>query len=105
MTDPSTTKHPTKHDSFFSLPLLYALIIGINTYLDPRYPSLQSASKDADDFNDYLTSKLHVPGHHIINLRDTDATRDTILNGFEDLKNLLLIPLLLLLPSAMMVVV
>ncbi|KAJ3555586.1 hypothetical protein NP233_g12173 [Leucocoprinus birnbaumii] len=78
----------TARDSFFSLPPLYALVIGINAYIDPRYPSLRSAVKDADDFNAYLTTKLQVPAERIINLRDTAATREAILQAFEDLRSL-----------------
>ncbi|KAJ3564706.1 hypothetical protein NP233_g8117 [Leucocoprinus birnbaumii] len=74
-------------------PDLYALVIGINTYKDKRYPSLQNAVKDADDFSNYLATKLHVPDDRIMNLRDEAATREAILKAIKDLESLTPVPL------------
>jgi hypothetical protein len=44
--------------------------------------------QDANDFEHYLTTRLHVPQSNIINLRNAAATRSAILNAFQTLKDL-----------------
>ena len=62
---------------------LYALIIGINEYLD-EYPSLRGAKPDAIKFNLFLSEKLAVPEcHRSIML---NSTRDEIIFAFTQLK-------------------
>lgn len=74
--------------SYFRLPHLYALIVGINTYASPDWSDLTCAVQDADDFEHYLVTRLHVPQSNIINLRNEAATRSAILGAFKTLKDL-----------------
>ncbi|CAE6387334.1 unnamed protein product [Rhizoctonia solani] len=62
---------------------LYGLIIGINNYIS--LGDLRGAVADADDMSKFLTSDLHIPPHHITNLRNEQATRKAIVQGFKAL--------------------
>ncbi|KAJ1301204.1 hypothetical protein OPQ81_003614 [Rhizoctonia solani] len=62
---------------------LYALIIGIDNY--PALPSLRGAVADANAICEFLKSELNVPEKHIINLRNEEATRSGIIQGFKTL--------------------
>ncbi|KAG2007359.1 hypothetical protein CC2G_015053 [Coprinopsis cinerea AmutBmut pab1-1] len=65
---------------------VYALIIGINTYLAKNeFNDLSAAVSDADSVQSFLLNRLKVPSSHIINLRNTEATRAAILQAFDDL--------------------
>ncbi|TFK31705.1 hypothetical protein BDQ12DRAFT_701476 [Crucibulum laeve] len=48
---------------------------------------LTSAVGDANSFEKYLLTRLHVPPLNILNLRDEQATRDGILSGFLALED------------------
>ncbi|CAE6447569.1 unnamed protein product [Rhizoctonia solani] len=64
---------------------LHALIIGIDTYIDPSFVNLRGAARDANDVASFLMSDLGVPTEHIVNLRNEQATRGRIL---EELRKL-----------------
>jgi hypothetical protein len=91
ISSPPSPIHSHSHPpllSYFRLPPLYALIIGINTYASPNWPDLNVAVQDANDFEHYLTTRLHVPQSNIINLRNAAATRSAIITAFQTLKDL-----------------
>ncbi|KZV65119.1 hypothetical protein PENSPDRAFT_690182 [Peniophora sp. CONT] len=62
---------------------LHALVIGIDKYQSDRIPNLHGAVADADAIVEYLQSDLHVPRDQISNLRNEEATRDAIIQGFR----------------------
>ncbi|KAJ3541372.1 hypothetical protein NMY22_g3910 [Coprinellus aureogranulatus] len=64
----------------------YALLIGINKYAKPDICNLRSACIDADNMDEFLRNTLGVPSQNIINLRDEQATRQGILDGFQELE-------------------
>ncbi|QRW26011.1 ICE-like protease (caspase) p20 domain protein [Rhizoctonia solani] len=66
-----------------SEPKLYALVIGINNY--KHITPLDGAASDADEIFKFLTFDLKVPPNHIINLRNEQASRVNILQGFRSL--------------------
>jgi hypothetical protein len=66
-----------------SLHRLFALIIGINAYESSIVPNLKGAVPDAEAMLDYLQKHLGVPSTHIRILRDSEATRDAIIDGIE----------------------
>ncbi|KAK0194258.1 caspase domain-containing protein [Armillaria mellea] len=84
---PSTPPPPDKptsrgHQTF-------ALTIGINTYKSETFKSedLQGAVNDADKFDEYLCKDLGTPKENIISLRNEEATRSAIINGFRSLEH------------------
>ncbi|KAK0484890.1 caspase domain-containing protein [Armillaria novae-zelandiae] len=83
---PSTPPPPDKptsrgHQTF-------ALTIGINTYKSETFRSedLQGAVNDANKFDEYLCTDLGTPKENIISLRNEEATRSAIINGFRSLE-------------------
>ena len=68
-------------------PPILALVIGINKYASPTQPCLQGAVKDADTFENFLKGRLSVPDSNIINLRDEEASRASILSAFVSLRD------------------
>ncbi|KAG5649950.1 hypothetical protein H0H81_001361 [Sphagnurus paluster] len=70
-----------------SLPQIFALVIGINTYASSEFGDLTAAVGDANRFEDYLLDKLYVPGENIVNLRDGQATRAAIIQAFLSLRD------------------
>ncbi|KAF8752389.1 Caspase domain [Rhizoctonia solani] len=66
-----------------SEPKLYALVIGINNY--KHITPLDGAASDADEIFKFLTFDLKVPPNHIINLRNEQASRVNIIQGFRSL--------------------
>jgi hypothetical protein len=66
-----------------SLHRLFALIIGINAYESSIVPNLKGAVPDAEAMLDYLQKHLRVPSTHIRILRDSEATREAIIDGIE----------------------
>ena len=64
-------------------PRLFALIIGINEYKSPNIPNLVGAVPDADAMRDYLQVHLGVPSSQIRDLRDSEATRATIMEEIK----------------------
>ncbi len=66
---------------------IFALVIGVNTYEGKKYEKFQltGAVRDADDFQRYLLDDLRVPKEHITSLRDKEATRTAIIQGFKAL--------------------
>ncbi|KAF8817646.1 hypothetical protein BYT27DRAFT_7271460 [Phlegmacium glaucopus] len=63
---------------------LFALIIGINKYQDPKIRNLKGCIKDSENVCRFLTESLHVNPIHIKHLRDAEATRKAILSAFEE---------------------
>ncbi|KAK0500063.1 caspase domain-containing protein [Armillaria luteobubalina] len=63
----------------------FALIIGIDEYQYEGYENLVAAVADAEQFEKYLLEDLRTPPEHIINLRNSQATRKAIIDGFKKL--------------------
>ncbi|GAB1520211.1 hypothetical protein RhiTH_003284 [Rhizoctonia solani] len=63
----------------------YALVIGINDY--PNLDRLSGAIADADRVVKFLSTNLQVPLDHIINLRNEEASRAAIIQGFFKLRD------------------
>lgn len=61
----------------------WALIIGISKFQDQAL-NLNYAAKDAIDFGNFLTSRMHFAPDHIKILTDEDATRENILDALGD---------------------
>ncbi|KAK0223701.1 caspase domain-containing protein [Armillaria fumosa] len=81
-TPPPTDKPTTRgHQTF-------ALTIGINTYKSETLKSeeLQGAVNDANKLDEYLCKDLGTPKENIISLRNEEATRSAIINGFRSLE-------------------
>ncbi|KAG6829593.1 hypothetical protein H0H87_010742 [Tephrocybe sp. NHM501043] len=66
---------------------LFALLIGIDHYIDPAIPDLCGAVHDADAVENFLTSFAGVPKDRIMNLRDEQATRNGIMSAMRSLAN------------------
>ncbi|KAF8607151.1 hypothetical protein BDV93DRAFT_552894 [Ceratobasidium sp. AG-I] len=64
---------------------LFALAISINEHT--KITRLTGAAADAGEVSDLLTINLKVPGDHIINLRDEEASREEIIWALCSLKN------------------
>ncbi|KAF8810956.1 hypothetical protein BYT27DRAFT_7185209 [Phlegmacium glaucopus] len=60
---------------------LFALIIGINNY--KGISKLNGCVTDSEHVCSFLTETLRANPHHIIHLRDEEATRDGILSAFK----------------------
>ncbi|THU91188.1 hypothetical protein K435DRAFT_909316 [Dendrothele bispora CBS 962.96] len=71
--------HPT--------PSIFALVIGINKYLDPGIDNLYGAVADADSIRDFLVQDLGVPQEQIRDLRNEEATRNAIETEIQKLSN------------------
>ena len=65
----------------------HLLVIGINLY-ENGLPRLNNAVKDAKAFEEIMKAKYGFKEEHIISLYDEDATRDNILDAFDQLHNL-----------------
>jgi hypothetical protein len=68
---------------------IYALVIGINVYQhtsESGWPVLRAARADADAIGDFLVKRLKASRNNIINLRDTEATRQGIIDAFKRLE-------------------
>ncbi|CAE6402029.1 unnamed protein product [Rhizoctonia solani] len=76
---PSSSEEDNENCSF------YALVIGINNY--PNLDPLRGAIADADRMANFLITNLQVPSDHITNLRDQEASRAGIIQGFHKLRD------------------
>ncbi len=63
----------------------FALIIGIDKYKHEEYDNLRASVADADRFEKFLLNHLRTPREHIISLRNDQATRKDIIDGFRSL--------------------
>ncbi|KAF8810548.1 hypothetical protein BYT27DRAFT_7134857 [Phlegmacium glaucopus] len=63
---------------------LFALIIGINEYLDENIRNLKGCINDSENVCRFLTESLHANPLHIKHLRNAEATRKGILSAFEE---------------------
>ncbi|KAK0205135.1 caspase domain-containing protein [Desarmillaria ectypa] len=59
--------------------------MGISEYKFSGYENLQGAASDADKFEGYLREDLRAPQENIVSLRDSQATRSAIIDGFTSL--------------------
>ncbi|KAK0469386.1 caspase domain-containing protein [Desarmillaria tabescens] len=64
---------------------IFALVIGIDEYEYEGYENLLAAVADADRFENYLLEGLRTPEEHIVSLRNGQATRKAIIDGFKSL--------------------
>ncbi|KAG9084072.1 hypothetical protein FRC06_004248, partial [Ceratobasidium sp. 370] len=67
-------------------PQLFALIIGIDEYAAVQ-PQLKGAVADAKSMSTYIRERLHVPKGHIAELHNKSATREAIIQAFQDLRD------------------
>jgi uncharacterized caspase-like protein len=63
---------------------IFALLIGINIYKNPKIPELSGCVNDCNNMYHFLTSSLLVPQSHILILTDEAATQHAILSVFEN---------------------
>jgi Caspase domain len=70
---------------------IYALLVGINKYADAPKPEdtpreLKGCLNDIQAFREYLENKSKLDGIelHLKELRDREATRDAVINGFRE---------------------
>ncbi|THU90069.1 hypothetical protein K435DRAFT_864623 [Dendrothele bispora CBS 962.96] len=68
-------------------PSIFALVIGINKYLDPGIDNLYGAVADADSIRDFLVQDLGIPQKQIKDLRNEEATRNAIETEIQKLSN------------------
>jgi len=61
----------------------WALVIGISKFANPQY-NLKYASKDAQDFYDYLVTEGNFQKDHVLMLLNEKATRRNIMAAFGD---------------------
>ncbi len=68
---------------------VYAVVVGISTYLDTDIPRLQFANRDAEVFADFLKSKAggSVPEQNIRLLTDSNATQAAVYTAISGLSN------------------
>ena len=66
--------------------LIFALIIGINTYANAQYSDLRGAVSDAEAMRSFLIGDLHVPEENIVSLLNSMATRARIIGELKALK-------------------
>ncbi|KAG6901494.1 hypothetical protein C0995_011172 [Termitomyces sp. Mi166 len=64
---------------------LFALLIGIDKYMDPGVPDLRGAVNDANAVEQYLIAGVSVSKDRIVNLRDNEATRERIVTAMRKL--------------------
>ncbi|CAE6447573.1 unnamed protein product [Rhizoctonia solani] len=64
---------------------IHALVIGIDDY--DYHDPLVGAVRDADAFEEFLKTNLHVPKENIVNIREKEATRVNIISGFRKLQD------------------
>lgn len=64
---------------------MFALVIGINQYMDTQVSNLSGAVNDAEAVQTFLISKLSVPKERIVNLRNEQATRKAIIIAIQRL--------------------
>jgi uncharacterized caspase-like protein len=53
--------------------MLHAVVIGINSYQDPRIPNLKYACADADSIARLIESAIHPEDRRVVLLRDSEA--------------------------------
>jgi len=77
------------------MPKIYVLLVGINNYHPASYPpvpSLQGCVADIEAFRDYLHERINKDEYELVEPQDTtkwillnqDATRQAIIDGFQD---------------------
>lgn len=62
----------------------WAVIIGVGDFASPQIPKLRYPAKDAQDFYDFLLSKGNFRKDHILLLKDSQATRDHIVDALGE---------------------
>ena len=65
-------------------PLLYALLVGINTYRSPNLPQLKGSINDVMAMAQLLQDRFNVPANQIKLLTDEQATRQAIKTVFHE---------------------
>mgnify|MGYP001159107099 CR=1 FL=1 len=63
----------------------WAVVIGVDRFVDPRIPHLRYASKDAQDFAKFLVEKANFAPDHVLLLLNEDATQRNIRSAIGDL--------------------
>ena len=61
----------------------YALLVGLDQYQDRRIPQLAGCVNDVTRFETYLKTSLFVPEKQILKLTNAQATKATIVAGFQ----------------------
>jgi hypothetical protein len=62
---------------------MWALLVGIETYQGDITDRVTGALRDVERMWDLLAHDMHIPPDHIIVLKNEEATREGILNGFR----------------------
>ncbi|KAI0343423.1 hypothetical protein BDW22DRAFT_1169338 [Trametopsis cervina] len=62
---------------------MWALLISIENYKNKSWPAVLGAHRDNDNTYQYLTNDLKVPEDHIVILKDSSASRTSIISAFE----------------------
>ncbi len=85
--EPSTIRL-IREASAYELPKLFAVVIGVGEYQDPKLPKLKLAAKDAQDFAHIIATKKGMPYEdvQVKVLCDGEATRADIFEAMEWLK-------------------
>ncbi|KAF9540925.1 hypothetical protein CPC08DRAFT_770709, partial [Agrocybe pediades] len=67
------------------IPPVFCFSTGINHYVAGHkdFPNLAGGVSDADNFDEFLMTDLHVPRENILSLRDETATRQGMFRGFQ----------------------
>ncbi|MBZ0189523.1 MAG: caspase family protein, partial [Candidatus Obscuribacterales bacterium] len=63
----------------------WAVVIGVDRFVDPRIPHLRFSSKDAKDFARFLVDKANFAKDHVLLLLNEDATQRNINSAIGDL--------------------
>jgi hypothetical protein len=61
----------------------WALLVGINDYIDQRIPDLKGCESDIDLVKDILTTKYGFPETHVKQLKSRQATRENLIEAFS----------------------
>lgn len=56
----------------------WAVVIGVDKFVDPRIPSLRYSAKDAEDFAKFLVEKGNFKKDHVLTLLNEEATENNI---------------------------
>lgn len=64
---------------------MFAVIVGVDEYKDSYIPRLSGAVADADAVRDFLVSTFGVATNHMVNLRNSEATKTRITQALESL--------------------
>ncbi|KZT72841.1 hypothetical protein DAEQUDRAFT_548798 [Daedalea quercina L-15889] len=62
---------------------VFALVVGIDNYKAPEFPTLRGCRNDVADVVEFLRHTLCVPSPHVHSLMDEEATRSAVIASFD----------------------